>query len=103
MPSSWSTAMHGKSLLNGAKRLLGCLAIITLTPPLLLTADTALIACAGPGTVVKQRTTFPATGVLLSDRDSQTLQVNTFFFQRALWFHFPYHKPNYSCKKFQFS
>lgn len=68
--------MHGKSLLHEPKTSPGALATITPTPPAALTLETAVATGVLLATVVKQRTTFPATGVLLSKRDSQTLQVN---------------------------
>lgn len=71
--------MHGKSLLQGPKTSPGLLATITPTPPAALTLETASATGVRLATDVKQRTTFPATGVLLSNRASQTLQVKEYF------------------------
>lgn len=67
--------MQGKSPLHGPKTSPGLLATITPTPPAALTLETASATGVRLATDVKQRTTFPATGVLLSKRASQTLQV----------------------------
>lgn len=66
VPSSQSTIMQEKSLLHGANAFLGFLVIITPTPPAALTVDEALDIVLRLPTVVKQRTTFPDTGVLLT-------------------------------------
>jgi hypothetical protein len=53
---------------------LGFLATITPTPPASLTADAAVVRTARAPTVVKHKTTFPSTEVLLNESDSQKLQ-----------------------------
>lgn len=69
--------MHGKSSSHGYKPSLGFFATIRPTPPARFTAAEAVVTANLRPLEVMQRTTFPATMVLLSERDSHTLQKGT--------------------------
>ena len=69
--------MHGNPLVQGYMSLLGFLATINPSPPASFTTSAALntIAAGTTVTVVKQRTTFPATIDALTERYSQALHA----------------------------